>query len=93
MQRKQQSLSKVLLPRTKRQQLQLLSQPQSKLELEDQDDEYTSDVDYYVGYRRPELVHEQSYNLDDDEELPDHILERLAQIRAMALEKYKEVHG
>lgn len=29
---------------------------------------------------------------NDDEELPPHIIERLAQIRALALEKYKETY-
>jgi hypothetical protein len=84
----------VLLPRTKRQQLQLLSQHPSNLELEDSDDEYDAEIDFYVGYRRPEII-KVNYviDLDDDSELPKHITERLAQIRALALEKYREVHG
>jgi len=81
----------VLLPRTKRQQHQLLSQRQS--DVDDSDDEYGDEIDIFVAYRRPELV-KIEYNLfDDDEELPKHITDRLAQIRALALEKYKEVHS
>jgi hypothetical protein len=93
--RKQLSLQKALLPRTKRQQLQLLSQQQSNLELEDSEGDIADDIDYHVGYRRPEVICDPYiYDLDsDDDDLPTHITERLAQIRALALEKYKEVHA
>ena len=81
----------MLLPRTKRQQHQLLSQRRS--DVDDSDDEHGDEIDIFVAYRRPELV-KIEYNLfDDDEELPKHITDRLAQIRALALEKYKEVHS
>jgi capsule polysaccharide modification protein KpsS len=45
-----------------------------------------------VSYRRPELVEDKDI-FDDDKDLPKHITDRLAQIRALALEKYREVHG
>lgn len=84
----------MLLPRTKRQQFQLLSQHQSKpLELDDSDDDSADEIDFHVAYRRPELVNIEYNLLDDDEELPEHITDRLAQIRALALEKYKQVHS
>lgn len=84
------SLPKVLLPRTKRQQHQLLSQQQVSNEVEDSDDSGYDEVDLHVPYRRPEVVTE-TYNIDsDDDDLPTHITERLAQIRALALEKYRE---
>ena len=84
----------MFLSRTKRQQHQLLSQPRSKpLEVDDQDDNYDEDFDFHVAYRRPGLVKYKQNLFDDDEELPKHITDRLAQIRAMALEKYREVHG
>jgi hypothetical protein len=92
--RKRKSLQKVLLSRTKRQQHQLLSQHQSNFGLDDSEDDFATGIDFYVAYRRPEVVNEfYVYDLDDDSELPTHITERLAQIRALALEKYKEVHG
>jgi hypothetical protein len=89
------SLSKVLLPRTKRQQHQLLSQQQSKSEVEDSEDDGATEIDIYVAYRRPEVIKElYVYDLDsEDDDLPTHITERLAQIRALALEKYREVHA
>ncbi len=86
-------MSKVLLPRTKRQQHQLLSQQQSnKSEVEDSEGGSADEIDFHVAYRRPEIIKESYvYDLDsDDEDLPTHITERLAQIRALALEKYKE---
>jgi hypothetical protein len=93
--RKRKSLQKVLLSRTKRQQHQLLSQHQSKsLEVNDCGDDGADEIDGHVAYRRPQVIKElYVYDLDDDSELPTHITERLAQIRALALEKYKEVHG
>jgi hypothetical protein len=93
--RKKRSLQKVLLPRTKRQQHQLLSQPQVSNSADDSDDDEYDEVDLHVAYRRPTVI-DKSYKFDldnDDEELPTHITERLAQIRAMALEKYKETRG
>jgi hypothetical protein len=92
--RRQHSLPKVLLPRTKRQQYQLLSQSQSKLlEVDDSEGDSADEIDFHVAYRRPELVKVKYNLLDDDEELPKHITDRLAQARAMALEKYREVYG
>jgi hypothetical protein len=93
--KKRRSLQKVLLSRTKRQQHQLLSQPQSNLGLDDSEDDGADEIDVHVAYRRPEVIKESySYDLDsDDDDLPPHITERLAQIRALALEKYKEVHS
>jgi len=41
------------------------------------------------SYARPRLVKTELW--DDDEELPDHILDRLAEIREKALQKYREV--
>jgi hypothetical protein len=79
----------VFLPRTKRQQFQLLSQHLSNIE--DSDDEYDEDIDFQVAYRRPEIAKiEYVIDLDDDSDLPKHITDRLAQIRALALEKYRE---
>jgi hypothetical protein len=93
--KKRRSLQKVLLSRTKRQQHQLLSQQQSNLGLDDSDDDSADEIDVHVAYRRPEVIKESYvYDLDsDDDDLPLHITERLAQIRALALEKYKEVHA
>lgn len=83
----------MFLPRTKRQQHQLLSQQQVSNEVDDSDNTGYDELDIHVSYRRPEVITE-TYNLDsDDDDLPTHITERLAQIRALALEKYKEVHG
>ena len=67
----------------------------SNLELEDSEDDGADEIDCHVAYRRPEVVTESYvYDLDsDDDDLPSHITERLAQIRALALEKYKEVHA
>jgi hypothetical protein len=80
----------VVLPRTKRQQHQLLSQQRSDVN-ESDDDVGSDELDVHVSYRRPQVVTEE-YNLFDDD-LPTHITDRLAHIRALALEKYKEVHG
>ena len=47
------------------------------------------EVDLHRGYSRPKLV---TANLwDDDAELPEHITQRLAEIREKALQKYREV--
>ena len=86
----------MFLPRTKRQQFQLLSQPQSNYGIDDSDDsDGADDLDFHVAYRRPEIVKGSiGYSLDEDiDDLPKHITDRLAQIRALALEKYREVHG
>jgi hypothetical protein len=57
----------------------------------DNDNDVSSEIDLHVAYRRPELF-KSNYDLSD-EELPVHIMNRLAQIRALALAKYNEVHG
>ena len=80
----------MFLSRTKRQQHQLLSQHLSN-SAEDSDDEYDTELDFFVSYRRPEINKiEYVIDLDDDSDLPPHITERLAQIRALVLEKYRE---
>ena len=60
--------------------------------MDDNTDDFESCIDLQVAYRRPELVKIKCYLLDDDE-LPNHITDRLAQIRALAMEKYREVHS
>ncbi len=82
----------MVLPRTKRQQYQLLSQQPSNTNVEDSDDESgPSELDLHRGYARPQLVR-QFENLDD-EELSDYVLARLEAIRTLAMEKYKEQWG
>jgi hypothetical protein len=78
---------KLVLPRTKKQQAILLT----TLVVDDSDYEYNDELDFQVAYRRPELIHHKYNLLDDDEDLPTHITDRLAQIRALAMEKYREV--
>jgi hypothetical protein len=83
-------MPKVPLPKQKRLQQHLLSQkPSQPSEVDDGDDDNSEELDFHRGYSRPKLV---SSNLwDDDTELPDHINERLEQIRGHALQKYREV--
>jgi hypothetical protein len=46
-----------------------------------------NDEDVYVFYRKSGLI---KYKVQDDkEDLPDHIMERLAQARAKAMEAYR----
>jgi hypothetical protein len=47
------------------------------------------DEDIYVGYRRPQLVREVDWS-DPDTPLPEHIVNRLALAREMALKAYRE---
>lgn len=61
--------------------------------MDDTDYDFGSEIDFQVAYRRPELVKIKYDLLDDEEELPDYITDRLAQIRELALEKYREVHS
>jgi hypothetical protein len=80
------------MPRQKRHLLQLLqkqtpNQPAS--EVEDDDSYDVVDLDLHRSYGRLKVV--KSNLWDDDAELPDHILDRLAQIRELALQKYREV--
>jgi hypothetical protein len=85
---------KVHLPRQKRLQQQLLlkqTPSQQASEVEDNDNYEVVDLDLHRSYGRPKVV--KSNLWDDDVELPDHILERLAQIREQALRKYKETWG
>jgi hypothetical protein len=81
----------LLLPRQKRLQQQLLlKQTLSQPSEVDYDDSYdVVDLDLHRSYGRPKLV--KSNLWDDDVELPDHVLDRLAQIRELALQKYREV--
>lgn len=56
----------------------------------DEDDEYHGgDLDFHRGYSKPKLI---KSNYLDDNDLPDHIVKKLAQIRKKVLEKYKEVY-
>jgi hypothetical protein len=82
---------KVLLPRQKRLRQQLLSRKQSQpvSEVEDSDNYDIVELDLHRSYVRPKLV--KVKNLwDDDAELPDRIVARLAEIREQALQKYRE---
>lgn len=68
----------------------MLSQKQNQLSEVDEDDySYGEELDLHRSYGRPKLV--KSNLWDDDDELPDHILDRLADIRDKALQKYHEV--
>ncbi len=73
-----------LLKRTKRNQLTLLRSDPTDLE---DSLELVLDLDLITGRRIPRV--EEFYDSDDDE-LPDHILERLAEIRARAMEAYRK---
>jgi hypothetical protein len=80
-------MPKVLLPRHKRLQQQLLLK-QTPNQLNEVDDDYNYDIvdlDLHRSYSRPRLV---GSNLWDDDELSDNILKRLAQARMLALEAY-----
>lgn len=47
------------------------------------------DEDLHIGYRRYETPKFRPA-FDDDDELPEHIIKRLAQIREKSLQKYRE---
>jgi hypothetical protein len=69
--------------------LLLKQKPNQLSEIDDNDSYDVADIDLHRGYSRPRLV---SSNLwDDDTELPNHITNRLEQIREQALQKYREV--
>jgi hypothetical protein len=71
---------------------QLRSNP---LSLDDSDDDDgVDDVDFQVGFRRPDVVkisdHDDSLDQDD---LSDYVIVRLAVARARAMERYRELNG
>ena len=81
---------KHLLPRS---QLRLLSQLRSNpYFLEDDDDDDTEDFpDLHIAYRRPDLEKcTDKCQHDDDNDLSDYVLVRLALARAKALQRYHE---
>ena len=80
-----------LLPKSKQ---RLLNQLRSNPTDLDDSEELILDLDLITSYRRPEVV-ENPWCCDDsdDEPLPDHILQRLAQIRELAMQEYRKVHG
>ena len=79
-----------LLPRS---QQRLLSQLRSNpFTLDDNDDDSgVDDVDFQVGFRRPELPVCDG-DLDQDD-LSDYVIARLAVARARAMERYRELNG
>jgi hypothetical protein len=83
---------KVPLPKHKRLQQQLLlkqTPSQQASEVDDDDNYDIVDLDIHRSYSRPKLI--KVKNLwDDDSELPEHIIKRLAEIRDKALQKYRE---
>jgi hypothetical protein len=71
---------------------QLRSNP---LSLDDSDDDDgVDDVDFQVGFRRPDIAkisdHDDSLDQDD---LSDYVTVRLAVARARAMERYRELNG
>jgi hypothetical protein len=86
----------VLLSRTKKQQHRLLQQPSqqpSNSSADDSDEDYgPNELDLHRSYSRPQLV-KKFEEFDDDEELSDYVLARLENIRALAMEKYREKWG
>jgi hypothetical protein len=80
------------MPKHKRLQQQLLLKqtPSQQASEVDDDDIYEIVVlDLHRSYGRPKLI--KVKNLwDDDQELPEHITKRLAEIRDKALQKYRE---
>jgi hypothetical protein len=79
------------LSRTKRQQVQILTQQvNDQIKLDDSDNLGFDEIDFHRGYRRPELVNDSQGNDSDDSPLSKYILARLSQARALALEKYRE---
>lgn len=81
------------LSRTKRQQVQILTQQvNDQIKLDDSDNSGFDEIDFQVGYRRPELV-TSTDDVDDDAPLSDYVLTRLAQARALALETHQRKWG
>jgi hypothetical protein len=64
----------------------LLTQLQLRSDLDEGDSTVYDEVDVYVGYRHPRPA-------DDGDDLDDHVLDRLREIREKALEKYRENWG
>ena len=75
--------NKVALSRTKRQQTRLINH-----DIDDSDDDFGDELDFHVAYRRPEL---EEHDTDHDD-VSDYVAERLAQARALAMAKYREIH-
>lgn len=72
-----------LLPKTKRQQQQLLT----RHIIEDDDTDGYDEVDVYVAYRRPRIVDE-----DGEERLSDRVMDRLKTARMLAMLAYNKAH-
>ena len=68
---------------------QLPLQHQLRSDIEDGDDSYDDAPDAHVAYRRPQVVRELDLS-DPDTPLPDHIIQRLSVIRALAMQAYRE---
>lgn len=83
---------KVQLPRIPKPKL-LRSNPLRKSLILGGEDPYNTvdDEDLYIGYRRVETP--RFRQIDDDEDLPEHITKKLEKIRVQALAKYKEIWG
>ena len=73
-----------LLPKTKRQQQQLLTQHR----IDDCDDDGFDEIEFQVGYRRPELVPDA-----DTDELSNYVTVRLAVARARAMARFREINN
>ena len=59
------------------------------LDLEDSDDSQGVEVlDLYIGYRRPEVIQDQTF--DDDDLVTDYVKIRLAVARARAMAAYRQ---
>lgn len=65
-------------------------QPQPTSDIDDSDDDGYDELDIYVAYRRPELVHDKQ---PDDGDLSEHVKFRLWLARQLALAKYHEKWG
>jgi hypothetical protein len=80
---------KHLLPRTQQKRLNLLRSNSS--EIDDNDDDGSDEIDLHIAYRRQELEKcSEDCQHDEDEELSDYVLVRLALARAKAMQLYKE---
>lgn len=78
----------MLKPATKR----LLNQLKSDLiDFNDSEQEHSSEVDIYVGYKRPEIVN--NLNVNEDYDLSEYVRFRLFLARYLALKRYKEIWG
>lgn len=73
-----------LLPKTKRHQHQLLINHV----VDDSDDDDFDEIDFHVGYRRPELIPDA-----DTDELSDYVIVRLAVARARAMARFREINN